>query len=345
MEVVEFGGERAEWDEFVRNAPSAHFSHQYEWLQLVKDAYGGEPYYLAAYEEDNLVGVLPMMLRHVIGDGHVLFSTPYADEGGAVTNDAHVERELIDAGRSIADAKRVAHLELRQRHEPSHDMQVDLSRVDLELELPSEQDDLWDGFKGKVRNQVRKAKKAGLEATRQTDLHAAIADGFYPVYSENMRDLGSPMHAEDFFHQVADRFSNSARVVVVRIEETVVGSAFALVWQDTFFVPWASSLRRYFDMCPNNILYWQLMRWAIDEGHRMFDFGRSPRDSGTYRFKEQWGAKPVQLYYCYDGITREPDIGEQRDAPAYRAFSVVWRRMPLPLARLLGPKIFARLPI
>ena len=56
-------------------------------------------------------------------------------------------------------------------------------------------------------------------------------------------------------------------------------------------VPWASSLREYFSLCPNNLLYWEMIRWGCKNGYQRFDFGRSSPDSGTYRFKKQWGAK------------------------------------------------------
>ena len=39
------------------------------------------------------------------------------------------------------------------------------------------------------------------------------------------------------------------------------------------------------------LLYWEVLKLAIDRHYRVFDFGRSSRDSGTFRFKQQWGAQ------------------------------------------------------
>ena len=75
-----FEGSPQERDEFVRDCPGATFFHEYDWLQLVAEVYWGQPFYVAAYEETDLVGVLPLMLRRVIGDGKILVSVPYADE-------------------------------------------------------------------------------------------------------------------------------------------------------------------------------------------------------------------------------------------------------------------------
>jgi len=48
-------------------------------------------------------------------------------------------------------------------------------------------------------------------------------------------------------------------------------------------------------------MYCDLLRSAIERGaesliSESFDFGRSTAGSGTYRFKEQWGAVPRQLH-------------------------------------------------
>ncbi|MEZ5583585.1 MAG: GNAT family N-acetyltransferase [Candidatus Competibacteraceae bacterium] len=64
-------------------------------------------------------------------------------------------------------------------------------------------------------------------------------------------------------------------------------------------IPWASSLRKYNSLSPNMLLYWSVLEFACKKGYRIFDFGRSTPGEGTYRFKEQWGAKPVQLYWHY----------------------------------------------
>lgn len=344
IEVREFDGSPEQWDQWVAEAPGALFCHQYEWLQLVRDVYGGDPCYLAAYRGDDIVGVLPIMLRRIIGEGRVLISVPLSDEAGIVAKDAETERSLWDHACRLADSMHATRLELRQRR-LLPGAEADLSRVNMEQVLPDDPEVLWESFPAKVRNQVRKAQKMGLTASASPDLHAAIHDDFYPVYCENTRDLGSPMHSERFFHAVADLAPESSQVVVVKSDEATVGAAFATRWRDRFAVPWASSLRQYFKMCPNNLLYWELMRQAISAGCSVFDFGRSPNGSGTYRFKRQWGAEPAQLYYYHYGRSGAPGTGSTHEGLAYRLFVSIWPKMPLPIARVLGPRIFARLPI
>jgi hypothetical protein len=88
-------------------------------------------------------------------------------------------------------------------------------------------------------------------------------------------------------------------------------------------------------------LYWECLAHAIGRDSRVFDFGRSTIDSGTYRFKLQWGGRPRPLYWAYPLATQVPRPGQGRWMAAARA---AWTRLPLPVANRLGPWISPGLP-
>jgi lipid II:glycine glycyltransferase (peptidoglycan interpeptide bridge formation enzyme) len=97
-------------------------------------------------------------------------------------------------------------------------------------------------------------------------------------------------------------------------------------------------------MCPNNLLYWEAIRLAIENGFGKFDFGRSTPDEGTYRFKEQWGARPVQLHWHY--LMRDnaslPELNTKN--PKYQLAIKVWQRLPVSVTKLIGPTIVKNIP-
>ena len=92
------------------------------------------------------------------------------------------------------------------------------------------------------------------------------------------------------------------------------------------------------------LLYWEALKHAIEQGGRRFDFGRSTTDSGTYRFKRQWGAQPTQLYWHY-WLPRSAALPALNpDNPKYRLAIRLWQRLPLAVANRLGPRIVRYLP-
>ena len=159
-----------------------------------------------------------------------------------------------------------------------------------------------------------------------------------------MRDLGTPVYSRRLFERVLAVFPGSARVGVVRLGNQTVASAIAVAHQDTIEVPWASSLREHASLCPNMLLYWNLIARAADEGLNVFDFGRSSPNAGTYRFKEQWGAKPEPLVWEYRLLgSREVPV-QGPDNPNAGLAIRMWKRLPLGMTRVIGPTIVRNIP-
>jgi serine/alanine adding enzyme len=90
-------------------------------------------------------------------------------------------------------------------------------------------------------------------------------------------------------------------------------------------------------------MYHQLLLRAIARGSDEFDFGRSSIDSGTYRFKKQWGAEPTATVWQYH--LRQGDISAMRpDSPGNQRKVAVWQKLPVWLTRAMGPAIVRGIP-
>jgi FemAB-related protein (PEP-CTERM system-associated) len=166
---------------------------------------------------------------------------------------------------------------------------------------------------------------------------------FYAVFSENMRDLGTPVFGRSLFHNILERFPDRAEFCMVRSKSEPVAAALLLHGWGVTEVPSASSLRRYNPTCVNMLLYWQLLERAVQRGQSAFDFGRSTPESHTFKFKQQWGASPEPAMWQY--YVRNGGIAEMRpDNPKYQWKIRLWQKLPLWLANLAGPWIVRGIP-
>ena len=95
---------------------------------------------------------------------------------------------------------------------------------------------------------------------------------------------------------------------------------------------------------PNMFLYWNVLKYACENNYRVFDFGRSTVGEGTYRFKEQWGAKPVQLYWHFWMKNGGPLPELNPKNPKYRIAIKIWQKLPVGLTRLIGPRVVKNIP-
>ena len=159
----------------------------------------------------------------------------------------------------------------------------------MRLSLPGSAEELWGRFRPEVRNQVRKGEKHDLALAWGGE---ELLPDFYEVFSINMRDLGTPVFSRRLFRSILRRFPDRAELCVVRHGERPVAAALLVHGWGVTEVPSASALRQFNATSANMLMYWRLLERAIERGQAIFDFGRSSPDSGTFRFKKQWGAAP-----------------------------------------------------
>lgn len=344
MEIITnlYNEDGSAWDEFVTSHQGSTNYHRYGWRRVVENCFGHRTMYLAATNRhDKICGVLPFVQMKSRLFGSFLVSLPFFNYGGLLVSEDAAAVSLLDASRKMLTGTGVDHIEFRHVDICRDIVATKQHKVAMILDLKNTAEDQWKGLDAKVRNQVRKAEKNGLQVVTG---RADLLDGFYEVFCRNMRDLGTPVYSRRFFSTILEEFPESTQLVSVIRNGRAIASAFLTWYKDTLEVPWASSIRDYRALCPNNLLYWESIRFAIKTGVGTFDFGRSTPGEGTYEFKKQWGARPVPLYWQY--LLREgntlPEVSPRN--PRYRLAIQVWQRLPLMLANLLGPHIVRSIP-
>jgi serine/alanine adding enzyme len=330
-----------EWDAFVDAHPDATVYHRSEWERVLRDVFGRPMVRLAAVAGGELVGILPIVPFASALFGRFATSMPFMNYGGIATSQAEAARALLDAAIADARASRARYLELRHTRRVFADLPVQSRKVSMVLSLEQTADAQFAAIDRKLRNQVRKAEKSGLTVRNGG---VELAGAFHQVLAENMRDLGSPVHGRRLFEAILEALPSRARIFSVWLGDVPVAASFVLWHRDRLEVPWASSLRRYNPLCANILLYWEMLKFGVDRGFASFDFGRSTPQEGTYLFKQQWGAKPVPLFWEY---WLAEGVGVPDRSPKNPKFSLaleVWRRLPVPVTAFLGPRIVRGIP-
>lgn len=341
MKIEIYGTDDSRWDNYVGQDGRASFCHLLAYQQVVQYTFGHQPYYLAAFQGEDIQGIFPLFAVKSWLFGNFLVSLPFVDYGGVCARDPETERALLQEVVRIAQREHVQTIELRHQHLNTLKLPAQLDKVNLILPLDPDPVRMWKRLDVKVRNQVRKALKSGLAFERGG---LEKLGGFYRVWSCNMRDLGTPVYPLCFFRHFLEAFSAESEVFLVTDRGQPVGGGIAIYFKDTMEVPWASSLREYFPSCPNNLLYWEAIKRGCERGCREFHFGRSTRGSGNYHFKKQWGAEDQQLYYqyCFLNGDHMPDLDPH--SSKYRLAVALWKRMPVAMANVLGPYIIKYIP-
>ncbi len=333
-------GAAARWDAFVADHPRGTLYHSSRWVKFTAEAFGfGAAWIMQETDGGELTGVLPLVCQRsrLFGDRWV--SLPYLNYGGPLAADTDADRPLMEAAVALARRTRVKMLEIRDTA-LRLDYAVRTDKTALVLQLPATVDELLDRLGAKLRSQIRRADR---ERPEVFEGGAELIADFYRVFAETMRDLGTPVYPRRFFELMFDRVGADCRIVIVRLAGEPAAAAVLTHGRDTVEIPWAGSLRRFRPAAVNMRLYWECLRHAVESRGLRFDFGRSTIGSGTYRFKQQWGADPVPLYWYYPLAPAGP-MAQARQGRLITSARAVWRRLPVSLATRLAAGFSGGLP-
>ena len=339
--IMTLGDAKQEWNAYVTTNPASSIYHRTEWRELLEQTYGLESHYLLArYDDSTIAGILPQIRLKSRLFGDYLVSMPYFMRGGAIADQPSIERELILAANDYAARQGVEHIEYRD--DIAHtDLPVRTDKVHMVLQLPESHDQLWQQFTAKLRSQIRRPQRVNPQ------LHfggVEYLDDFYSVYARNMRDLGSPAHSKRLIQNILRSFPANSWIITLKLDDKPVAAGLLLQHGGNMDIPLASTIREVNPLGINMLMYWEILKFSIDRGCTQFDFGRSSKDSGTYRFKQQWGAKPKQLYlhYWLNEGNNIPSLNPSN--PKYAALIYIWKRLPVELTKWIGPRVVNKLP-
>jgi FemAB-related protein (PEP-CTERM system-associated) len=308
---------------------------------VFETALGHRCHYLLASQGSAVAGVLPLVEVRSRLFGRALSSLPYVNYGGVLSDDVSVRAALVEEAASLARSRSLSYVVLRHRRRLFPQLPARDHKVTMLLPLARTREEMWASLDRKVRNQIRKAEKSDL-----TMLSGGLEllDDFYRVFARNMRDLGTPVYGRALFAAILSRFPDDARLHLVRIRGRTVAGALSYRFRDWIEVPSASSLREHRALCPNHLMYWSIIVQAVEGRCRVFDFGRSTPGDGTYHFKQQWGARQEQLWWEYGLQPRAALPTDDRHSARFEATIKAWKRLPVGLARLIGPRIARYVP-
>ncbi len=325
----------ARWDEFVLLHPEATFFHRFGWKRALERAFGHRTHYLIAERGGRCVGVLPLGEIRSLLFGHALISTPFCVYGGPVAADVAARDALLDAACRRAQALGVDYLELRSlaRLRPDWPCKDDLY-VTFRKPISSSDEENLKAIPRKQRAVVRSGIAGGLTSRIDADERVLWA-----LYSESVRNLGTPVFPRSWFRVLAEEFADACEILTVQHAGRAVSSVMSFRFRDEILPYYGGGSAIARDCKANDFMYWEVMRRAAASGARIFDYGRSKRDTGSYRFKTHWGFEAAPLHYEYHLVKASAVPNVSPTNPRYRLFVEAWKRLPLALSRRLGPLV------
>jgi FemAB-related protein (PEP-CTERM system-associated) len=325
--------DEAVWERFVFDCEASTFFHRIGWRKIFQSVFRLEPRYLLALRNEKVVGVLPLVYQRSLFFGNALLSSPFCVEGGPLVLDEAADTALTAAAIKLMGETGVPYLEFRSKRavHPGWETKKNLYAT---FSGPISADDKANlmAVPRKQRAVIRKT----LESSLVSEVSSDVQD-LFDVYSESVRNLGTPVFPKRYFAELKRTFGADCDIVVVKDAGRAVSAVLNFYHKETvlpYYGGGTSGARRN---GANDFLYWEVIRRAAARGYRRFDFGRSKVGTGAFAFKKNWGFEPQWLEYEYYLRSGQSLPDKNPLNPKYSLLIEAWKRLPLPVANLIGP--------
>jgi len=336
------------WNAFVESNPCSTPYHLWEFGQALSSTYGYERYYLLARNDDEVVGVFPLIHIRSRLFGNRLLSLPFCEYGGPLVSSnfgdlAQTAEGLFEEVLTIASSLNIDCIEIRNpslhgellENEGCH---VVRRYVTFEIDLSREKEHLWRSLDKKTRNSTRKAMKSELnvyEVSQEDDLKE-----YFLLYLKTQNRHGSPPHDFKLFRNLFRlNAENSMKILIA--EYCAKPIAGAIVFHNKRNIYWWGGVSdpKFRHLNATDILLWKIIEWGHESGFAGLNLGRTRYGTGIYHFKKGWGGIEIPLvdfvYHAESKDASTPDPSEGK----YQFLTKLWSRLPVCISRRLGPRI------
>ncbi|MBF0271267.1 MAG: FemAB family PEP-CTERM system-associated protein [Magnetococcales bacterium] len=326
-------GEEGAWDRFVAECPEATFFHRAGWKAVAEEVFGHRTHYLLARAGGEIRGVLPLVRVKSRLFGHSLVSTPFCVYGGVAALDEAARLALEAHAEALAVALQVDWLECRNAAPRRPEWQGKDLYYTFRKPMVADPEVNLLAIPRKQRAEVRRGMQHGLLGVADDDIGGLCFD----IYSESVRNLGTPVFPRALFVQLKKQFGPDCQGWRIEQQGKTVAAVVSFYFRDQVLPYYGGGLPVARSTGAMAFMYWDLMTHAGARGARLFDFGRSKLGSGSFDFKKYYGFTPEPLPYRYRLVraTHLPEINPLN--PKYRYFIKLWKRLPLPVAERIGP--------
>jgi FemAB-related protein (PEP-CTERM system-associated) len=324
------------WDHFVFEQASGSMFHLSRWKRAIEKTFAYRARYLYAQRDGRITGVAPVFLVSNWIMGKALISAPFAAYGGICSEDEESATALIAELEKIGHEEQVDFIEVRTRNgRVIPGFHPNSRYVTFSTELHPNVEANLKRLPRDTRYMIRKAQKFGLRVQHGLEqLHQ-----FYELHAISLRRLGTPVFPKAMFENFIEEFRDSVDLMLVYSGSVPLTGVFSFLYRDTILPYYAGAAPDAGKLAANNLMYWELMRFAVEKGLKVFDFGRSKVGTGAYAFKSQWDMEPEPLAYQVSLLRRKSKPNFSPANPKFGLAARLWSRIPLRASMLLGPHI------
>lgn len=341
FEIVEYSDKyHKAWDDYVQKSKSSTIYHTIGWRNALEMTYKIKTIYLMALDQkNNPVGILPIVYQKFPFLANALVSLPCSNYGGIIADSVIIAEALLEKATNLLSMLKAKYLLLKQLNKVDDISTMnDEKYFSLIVELENNFENVWKSrFTKSCRNHCKKAIKLGVKV--ELGNNDKYLEEFYAMYSKKQHQFGTPTHHIKWFSNFSSLLKENVLFAIAYYKDKPAAGVCAFLFKDRIISNYSARNDELNISDANNLVRSELIKYGCENGYKWFDFARSKKGSGTYQFKESFGAKPVLTSYQYvlNKIRKMPDLDPEN--PKFSLAINIWRKLPTSFVQALGPFI------
>jgi hypothetical protein len=328
-----------QWEQYVEENPTIAWQTYY-WSHMLRRHYPMEFHPVAAFMDNSIKGIMPLYIVKGLKGKTNIISVPFAVGGGITADNSETEQALVKYAIALYKEKRANRVIFKQyKHRLDGDFSTDDNYYNKELDLTVGPEKLFHDISEVNQKHVREADPYETRLVFPSE----DINGFYKLLLVHHRNHGIPCVSKRWIQDLIG--FKMYRVALLLLENDIVAGTLVKEHKQTVSFPFTATpdTSAKSDMFAYQ-LYWKLIRKFSMEGKAIFHSGRIPKNNTTHGYRLGWGGQKHLYYYQYYPNTGGDSHFKAQQSAKRKMISSVWKKLPLGVTALLGPKIVRYFP-
>jgi CelD/BcsL family acetyltransferase involved in cellulose biosynthesis len=327
------------WMAFITAHPESNIFHHPAWMDVITTCYGYQAFVIAVCDAGGEIRAgLPMMDASTVLRRRHWVSLPFTDYCTPLYRDTTSLERLTSGIASFYREGTAKSIELRWDFPRQPHMHTYSDFVLQTVPLEADVENVIKRFDRVHRQNARAAEERGVRIVRgEGQEHLRL---FYDMQLKTRLRHGAPAQPQRFFDLLADKICQHGLgfVLLAYKDDKCLAGLVLLRWKYSLIAKYAASREDSLHLRPNNLLFFNAIKWGCSNDIKVFDMGRSANEhTGLRRYKRGWGTQETPLNYAV--FSAAPPRRQARHFVEKVAHTVI-EHSPVFVCRILGSRFY-----
>ena len=326
------------WDDLLLAGGNYSFFHTSSWAKVLSESYNYKPIYFSLIQNSKFKVLLPVMEVKSFITGTRGVSLPFTDYCSPIATDETLFRGTFEKVLQFGKKNNWKTFEIRgNENKYCKHVTACSTYYTHSLNLAKDRQEIFAGFRGNTRRNIKKAIKEGVNVIFSNSLESVKE--FYRLNCMTRKEHGLPPQPYFFFRKIYEHIISPKRgfVALAYYHKKIIAGAVYFHFGEKAVYKYGASDKTCQKLRANNLVMWEAIKWYAQNSFRQFSFGRTDLDhKGLLQFKRGWGAKEETISYYRFDLTKDAFIKKSKIKSSYPFF----KKMPIPLLKLTGSLLY-----